>query len=88
MNIVTQANVVRDCGGHLVAPELPSRKLWDAMLLCEDAQLQALIRNGGCGVALFTFGVGRPWVKCGSPLTGVDGQTKIQRCQQCRMKQT
>ena len=82
MNIVTQANIVRDCGGTLVAPELPSKQQWDAALNKEAGIEAALKRNGGCGVELYTFGRGSPFIRCGSSVTSF-GKTKIAKCPAC-----
>ena len=73
MNIVMQANIVRDCGGILVAPELPSREVWNDMLKKYSP---------GCGSPTSVDGTNGGKMPCGGRLTQF-GKTEQYFCAAC-----
>ena len=75
MNIVTQANIVRDVGGHLCAPELPSKEDWDAMLAKYAP---------GCGSPTHVSGTNGGLMPCGGRLTDLKGVTAQYFCASCQ----
>ena len=74
MNVVLQANIVRDCGGILVAPELPSREAWSAMLKRYAP---------GCGSPTHVDGTNGGTMPCGATLKQLDGKVEQYFCAAC-----
>ena len=76
MNAVLQANIVRDVGGYLVAPDLPSREEWNAHLEKYAP---------GCGAPTYVEGTNGGQTPCGSKITSL-GQTEPYFCSACRQQ--
>lgn len=74
MNVVVQANIVRDSGGHLAAPSLPS-----------PAEFAADLKRyaPGCGCPTRVMGTNGGFMRCGGRLKHLDGTVERYFCAVC-----
>lgn len=74
MNAVIQANIVRDCGGTLVAPDLLSATALKQLL--DD-------HAPGCGSPTRVSGTSGGMMRCGGQLKYLDGRVEQYFCAAC-----